>query len=255
MDRKLQHLIDIILVLTQKEIKIRYKSSLLGYVWSVAHPLAFALVFFIAFGVIMKIQMENYALFLIAGLFPWQWMANSIGASPLVLWSNSPLIKKMNFPRNSIPFALVLQETFHYLMSIPVIVFFLFLYGQTPSWSWLWGIPFLLVTQYAMTYGLSLFLASVNLFFRDLERLTGIFMTFLFYFTPIIYPEKMVPANYKAFLDLNPFSPLMISWRNLFLSGTWDSSYLFLSLLYALLALILGQLTYKKLCWKFAEVL
>jgi len=255
LDRRLQLWLDIILVLTQKEIKIRYKNSILGYLWSIAHPLAFAFVFFVAFKVVMRINIENYTLFLIAGLFPWQWFSNSINNSPLIFLTNSSLIKKLNFPRNIISFSLVLQDMIHFLLSIPVIIFFLFLYEKHPGWNWLFGIPSLLLVQLALTYGISVFIASVNLFFRDLERLTGIFMTFLFYFTPIIYPEQMIPENYRNFIIINPLSPLIISWRNLFLNGNIDNKLILISFIYAIIFLIIGHVVYKKLSWKFAEVI
>ena len=255
MNLKVQHYIDLIAVLTEKEIKVRYKSSVFGYLWSVAHPLAFALVFFVAFKVVVKIQVEDYALFLIAGLFPWQWFANSVNAAPRIFLGNASIIKKVNFPRNIIPFTQVFQDMIHFILAIPVVVLFLFLYHKLPSFSWLYGIPVLLIIQFLMTYGICLMISSTNLFFRDLERLTIIFTTMLFYFTPVIYPEKMIPVKYKPLINLNPLAPLMISWRELFLNGTLSPLYLAVSFGYAILAFILGFLIYRKLSWKFAEVL
>lgn len=255
MNSRIQRYIDLIIVLTQKEMKVRYKSSFLGYLWSIGHPLAFAFVFFIAFKIVMKIQMENYALFLIAGLFPWQWFANSINASPMFFLGNASLIKKVNFPRNIIPFTIVLQDMIHFILSIPVILLFTFIYHKSPSLSWLYGIPLLLSVQFLMTFGVSLMISSVNLFFRDLERLTSIFVTLLFYFTPIIYPETMIPEKYKSFINLNPLSPLMISWRNLFLNGTLEPVSLTVVFAYSIFAFMLGYMVYRKLSWKFAEVL
>jgi lipopolysaccharide transport system permease protein len=252
---KIQHYIDLIIVLTQKELKIRYKNSFFGYLWSIGHPLAFGFVFFVAFKVVMRVEVEDYALFLIAGLFPWQWFSNSVSAAPLLFLANTSVIKKVNFPRNLIPFTQVLQEMIHFVLTIPVIVLFLFIYHKSPSFSWLYGIPILLVMQFLITYGISLLVSSANLFFRDLERLSIIFTTLLFYFTPIIYPEEMIPREYRPLMNLNPLSALMLSWRNLFLSGTLELSYLTISLGYAMLSFVVGYLVYKKLSWKFAEVL
>ena len=254
--KRLKYYRDLIVILTQKEVKVRYKSTFFGYVWSIAHPLAFAFVFFMAFKVVMRIQMEGYAVFLIAGLFPWQWFSNSVNASPTVFLHNPSLIKKVNLPRNILPLATVLQDMIHFLLAIPVIVLFLFIYHKSPSFSWLYGIPLLLTIQLLMTYGLTLIISSLNLFIRDLERLTSIFMTLLFYFTPVIYPETMIPARYKALvLFLNPLSSLMISWRNLFLDGTLEISLVAVSFAYSLFVLMLGYKVYTRLAWKFAEVL
>lgn len=255
MRMKIQHYIDLIIVLTQKELKVRYKNSFFGYLWSIGHPLAFGFVFFVAFKIVIKIEVEDYALFLIAGLFPWQWFSNSVNAAPLLFLGNTSIIKKVNFPRNLIPFTQVLQEMIHFVFTIPVIVLFLFIYHKPPSFSWLYGIPILLVIQFLMAYGISLIVSSANLFFRDLERLSIIFTTLLFYFTPIIYPEEMIPGKYKPFINLNPLSALMLSWRKLFLSGTLDLSYLVIGLGYAMLSFAVGYWVYKKLSWKFAEVL
>jgi lipopolysaccharide transport system permease protein len=255
MTSKIQQYIDLLIVLTQKELKVKYKSSFFGYLWSVGHPLAFAFVFFIAFKVIMRIPMEDYALFLMAGLFPWQWFSNSVNASPLSFLTNASLIKKVNFPRNIIVASLVLEGMIHFLLSIPVIILFIFIYQKAPKVSWLYGLPLLLGIQFLMTYGLSLLISSLNLFFRDLERLTIIITTLLFYFTPIIYPETMVPKQYQHWIKFNPLSFLMVSWRNLFLNGTLELTYLLISFAYAISAFLISYLLYRKLSWKFAEVL
>jgi lipopolysaccharide transport system permease protein len=256
MNTQIKHYIDLITVLTQKEMKVRYKSTFFGYAWSIAHPLAFAFVFFMAVKVVMRIQMEGYAVFLIAGLFPWQWFSNSVNASPMVFFLNASLIKKVSLPRNILPLATVLQDMIHFLLAIPVIVLFLFIYHKSPSFSWLYGIPLLLIIQLLMTYGLSLIISSLNLFIRDLERLTGIGTSLLFYFTPIIYPETMIPARYKTLvLFANPLSSLMVSWRNLFLNGTLEFSLVVASSAYSLVVLMVGYMVYSRLSWKFAEVL
>lgn len=255
MNRKTRYYLDLIIVLTFKELKVRYKSSFLGYLWSIGHPLAFAFVFFIAFKIVMKVGIDNYALFLISGLFPWQWFANSVNTAPTIFLGNASIIKKVNFPRNFIPLTLILQDMIHFILSIPVIVFFLLIYRELPSLSWLYGIPLLLFLQFFMTYGICLFISSANLFFRDLERLTVIFTTLLLYFTPVIYPETMIPQKYLPLVSLNPLAPLMISWRMLFLKGTLDPWYLSISLFYSLAAFLLGYLVYRKLSWRFAEVL
>ncbi len=255
MSRQVRYYLDLLAILLQKELKVRYKSSILGYFWSIAHPIAFGMVFFIAFKVVMRIRMEDYALFLLSGLFPWQWFANSVNMSPMVFLSNASIIKKVNFPRESLSFITVLQDMIHFVLSIPVIVVLMFLYHKSPSLSWLYGIPVLLFLQFIMTYGISLMIASVNLFFRDLERLAVLFMQLLFYFTPIIYPETMIPEKFKHLINLNPVAPLMVSWRNLFLHGTLDIAAIAVTSFYSAVLCTAGYLVFRKLSWKFAEVL
>lgn len=246
---------DLVIVLTQKELKVKYKRSFLGYLWSIANPLALALVFFIAFKIFMKIPIENYTLFLIAGLFPWQWFLNSVNSSATVFIGNATLIKKMHFRHEVLVVATILNDMLHFLLSIPVIILFLFIYGMQPSIMWLVGIPALLIVQFIITMGFSLAVSALNLFFRDIERIVFIFTSLMFYMTPIIYSEEMVPAEYRTLILSNPLSILFISWRNLLMHGTLVVKDTVLALVYALIVFAIGYLVYRKLKWRFAEVL
>lgn len=253
--RKISYYRDLVLVLTQKEMKVRYKNHVLGYLWSIINPLAFAFVFYIAFKVVMRLNMKDYALFLISGLFPWQWFANSVTVAPAAFIANSSIIKKVNFPKSAITLSIAIHDMIHFVLSVPVIVLFLFLYGRSPSLSWIYGLPLLLFIQLLFVYGLTLMLSSINLFFRDLERLIIILTTLLFYFTPVIYPDSMVPERYRFLMNLNPLAPLMISWRRLFLEGAVDPAMIVLSFFYGIVMCLIGFSIYKRLYWKFAEVL
>lgn len=257
MDTRTQHYLDLIIVLTQKEMRVRYKNSFLGYLWCMLLPIAFALVYFIAFKNILSVPIENFALFLLAGLFPWQWFANSVNMSPTAfLGGNVALIKKINFPRYLIPFSVVLQEGIHFVFALPVLIAILLYYGKSPSIAWLYGVPFLLSVQFLMVYGISLLVSVANLFFRDMEKLTSIFVTLLFFLTPIVYSETMVPEKYKSIIvTFNPFCSLIVSWRNLILYGTVEPAYAGTSLLFAVPIFMVGYLVYHKLSWRIAEVI
>jgi lipopolysaccharide transport system permease protein len=253
--RNFENYRDLLQVLVEKELKSRYKNKALGYLWSVASPLTFAIVFYFAFSVMMRVQVPNYPLVLIAGMFPWQWLSNCINGSPRLFVGNAGLIKKVKFPREIIPLSFIINHLIHYVLSIPVIVIFMLVYHLTPSWSWLYGIPILLVIHFAMAYGITLILSSLNLFLRDIERLVTVFMNLAFYFTPIIYTEAMIPEQYQIYMfTLNPFAALIVSWRQLFLDGVIHPMYLLFSAAYAIAFLAIGSLVYQKLEWKFAEV-
>ncbi len=254
MRRKTGYYLDLILVLTQKEIKVRYKSSFLGYIWSIANPLAYAFVFFIAFKVIMKFSVDNYVLFLISGLFPWQWISNSLNTGAGVYIGNSYLIKKLAFPREFLPLAVVLNDAFHFVVSIPVIILFLFIYHKYPALNWIYGIPLLLIPTFFLSYGLALAASSINLFFRDLQNLIGIVTAFLFYMTPILYPVTTLPAKFRHLMILNPFAPIIISWRELFLKGTFSFHYFLISLIVSVIIFIIGYAVHYRLRDRFAEV-
>jgi lipopolysaccharide transport system permease protein len=251
----LEYYKDLVVVLTQKELKVRYKRSFLGYLWSIANPLALALVFFVAFKIFMKIPIENYTLFLIAGLFPWQWFLNSVNSSAMVFIGNATLIKKMHFRHDVLIVATVLNDMLHFILSIPVIILFLFIYGMKPSAVWFIGIPLLLIIQFIITMGFSLAIAAINLFFRDIERIVFIFTSLMFYMTPIIYSEEMVPSEYKTLILSNPLSILLISWRNLLMHGVLNAKDSALAFIYSVIVFAIGYIIYRRLKWRFAEVL
>ncbi|HEY9302579.1 MAG TPA: ABC transporter permease [Trichocoleus sp.] len=246
---------DLLIVLVQKELKVRYNNKAIGYLWSIASPLTSALVYYIALQVFMRIQIPDYALILLSGIFPWQWLSNAIGSSPNLFIGNAGIIKKVNFPRNIVLLCSVLNHMIHFLISIPVLLFFILLFHHTPTLDWLYGIPILTAIQLVLVYGIGIFLATINLFFRDLERLTSILLNFIFYFTPILYPLEQIPETYLKFIWLNPFAPLIVAWRELFLYGNFDALNAFYSLIYAIVFFFLGQFTYRKLSWKFAELI
>lgn len=246
---------DLIIELTKKEIKIKYKNSYLGYLWSLANPLLMAVIFYFVFQVITKMQMENYALFLVTGLFIWTWLANTIQMSAMLFVGNAPLIKKVLFPRSFLAIALVISEGFNFFFSIPVIVGFMIYYNLFPSLIWLIGIPLMFLITAIFIYGMSLLIGSLNLFFRDMERIINLFMTVLFYGTPVLYPVSMIPEGVKNMLYWNPFSSFVISWRDIMLDNTLNVEFISLSVVYAIIAYILGTLVYNKLKFKFAELI
>ena len=118
----IKYLGDLVSVFLSKEIKLRYRGTLLGVVWSLANPLAFALVLYIAFRQVLRIEIENYPLFILSALFPWQWISNSIGAGPMLFISNASLIKRLPFPRVALAAAVVLNDMIHFMITIPLFI-------------------------------------------------------------------------------------------------------------------------------------
>lgn len=244
---------DLIYILTKKEIKTRYKNNALGYLWSLANPLAYALIFYFAFKIIFRFDIENYALFLICGLFPWQWLSNSSVTSANVFLNNTGLIKKAIFPRYILLVANCIQEGFHFLMTIPVILIFMIVFDVDISSDLIIGVPLLLVLQFVMVVGVSLIVGTLNVFFRDINYIVQVSFQMLFYLTPILYPLTKIPEEYIGFMLFNPFAPIILCWKDLFLDGSLHAQYVYLSILYSTIMLILGVFVYKKLSWRMAE--
>jgi lipopolysaccharide transport system permease protein len=251
--RTLVYYRDLILVLLAKDFKVRYKGTFMGYAWSVLQPLVMSLIFASIFSLVMRVQVEAYAYYLIAGLFPWQWIANTTGASNHYFLGNRTLIKKVQFDRSALVLSAVLNEAVHFLCSMPVILGFMIYYGKSPEIEWLWMLPLLLVVHSAMMFGLGLTIATCNLFFRDLERLVGLLTQLLFYLTPIIYTLDSLPSEYRWLTFANPFAGIVLCWQGLLYSGAVSPVYLGVALTWTAGLLALGALVYRKNVGRFAE--
>lgn len=249
------NIIDILIELTKKEIKIRYKNSYLGYLWSLANPLLTALIFYFVFKTVSRMNMDNYVLFLISGLFIWQFIINSFTLGTMVFIGNSGLIKKVKFQRHLLAIALILSEGFNFILSIPIIVGFAFYYGKMPDFLlWIIGIPLLFIITSLFIYGSILFLGSINLFFRDLERIINLLMMFVFYLTPILYPLYMIPKKYLMYIKFNPFTSFIVMWRELFLQNTLNYHSMIIAFAYSIVFFLIGVFVYNRLKNKFAEL-
>ena len=250
----IQHFRDLISVLLTKEIKLRYRGTLLGVLWSLANPLAFALVLYIAFRQVLRIDIENYPLFILSALFPWQWLSNSIGAGSMLFIANASLIKRLPFPKVALGIAIVLHDMLHFALTIPLFIAFSWISaGQAPAWNWLFGVPILLFIQASLLAAVVVIVGVANAFFRDLDQLVRVFLLLLFYVTPVLYPASMVPPHLEWLLLMNPFAPLMISWRALLIDNSL-SLYIPAAVVHASLAVGLALWTYKKAEWRLAEV-
>ncbi len=253
--RKLEYGWDLLVVLVLKELRVRYKRTALGYGWSIVQPLAFAAVYWVVFKQFIRIETEvDYTLFLVCGLFAWQWFGNAISSSTMALVNNGPLITKVSFPRVYAVLSGYVNDVVHYLLALPVVLGFVLANGYRPRLSWLWLLPTLLIVQGALVLGLSLLLATWNLVLRDLERLVGIGVLMLFHLTPVVYPETLVPAGYRWILVVNPMGSMVINWRDAWLHGRVDPAMLGASVAAAAVALAIGWAAFLRKQVEFAEL-
>lgn len=218
-------------------------------------PLALGAVLFVALKQIVRIDVENYHLVLLSGLFPWIWFQTSIFLATPSFASNGALIKKVPFPRFVLPFSVILNSAFHFLPTIPIMIILLGVSGFYPDFSWLIGIPVLMVVQLALLMGTVLLLASIDVFFRDLEHLVEVVLQLLFYATPILYPLDLVPDSWRSVMLINPLAPLIDAWRGLFLDNSLPGLDLWPTLLFTLGALAVGGVVFRRLEPRFADAL
>lgn len=243
-------------MLTQKEITLQYKRTTLGIFWSLLNPLFLALVFHIAFAVILKIQTKEFALFLLSALFPWTWFSTSVSASTVSLTYNKSLIKKFPFPRHFLLIANVLSQGVHFLFSLPIIACLVYYYDRSAGIDWLFGIPLLLIVQFVVTLGVSLTVSIINVYFYDFQFIVNFLLTMLFWLTPVIYPMKQIPEAYRwQFYYLNPLTPLISAWRELMMFNRLNWNDVAIAILGSVVIFFAGLLLFQRLCRRLDEVI
>lgn len=251
--RSLRHNLELITALVGKEFRVRYRSSLLGVLWSLLNPICFALVLHAAFRPVLRAPADDYIAFLLAGLFPWQWFANTVATAPSVYLSNAALVKRTALPRMLLPIATAANHMVHFVVALCVALPVLLLTGHRPSAVWLIGIPLLLVLQGVLCLGLALVLSTLNVVLRDLEHLTLVLLNLTFFMTPTIYAEDLVPEHLRALFAINPMYHVVPLWRHLVLDGRLDGSALAGAAACSAVALLLGLIVHRKLEARLAE--
>lgn len=238
-----------------KDITGKYKHSFLGIIWSFLNPLLQIAVYALVFQIILKSDIENYAVYLCCGLIPWQYFSNVVIRGANTILDNGNIVKKVYFPREILPLSVTTSEGINFLISSIIIIGFVVFSGIGLSWNLLWY-PLILVIQYIILLGISLIVSSVSVYFRDLLHLLGIFVQLLFYATPIVYSISNVPANLQWLVKINPMSYIIDAYRNIFYNKTMPSEKgLLIALAMGLVLCVVGVFLFKKLEKRFAEEL
>jgi len=205
--------------LVSRELKARYRGSILGFFWSFVNPLLLLLVYSFVFSVVLRgqrpVDIEPYALFLFCGLLPWTWFSSSLLESSNSLIVNGNLIKKVLFPAEVLPIVAVVSNMFHFFFALPILTGFLLFYAAPLEPDALAWFPVLLLVQLVLSLGLGLMLSALTVHFRDIKDLLGNLLTLWFFATPIIYPMGAVPEAGKGLMNLNPFAHLAISYQEI----------------------------------------
>jgi ABC-type polysaccharide/polyol phosphate export permease len=248
--RRARNSAQLLSALTSRELRLRYQGSFFGWAWSLVRPLALGLILSFALGKVLKTGIT--AEFLLAGLFPWFWFQSSVQAAAATFVGNGGLLKKIRFPRAVLPLSVVLGNTLQFLFSLPVLAAFLLFNGHEPNAAWL-ALPLIFVLQLALISGLAFFVASVTVFFRDLEHIVEVLLNLVFYATPIIYSADKVPSSYHWVIRLNPLAPLADGWRRILLEGKWPSSDLWFSVGLTAVAVAAGWGVFRWLEDSFAD--
>ena len=203
--------------LVVRELKARYRGSILGFFWSFVNPLLLLLVYSFVFTVVLPAahpqDLQPFAVFMFCGILPWSWFSSSLLESSTVLISGGNLIRKVLFPAEVLPIVTVLAGAVHFGLGLPILAAFLMYYGVSVSATDLLWFPLIVSIQLVLTLGLALLLSGLTVHFRDVRDLLSNLLTLWFFATPIIYAASQVPPSVRWAIALNPMTHIMVAYQ------------------------------------------
>lgn len=207
-----------------REFQSRYRNSLLGAAWTILNPLSMIAVYTLVFSQVMRAKFPGidstfgYSIFLMAGLIPWGLFAEIVSRGQNMFLENANLIKKVSFPKACLPAILLLSSLVNFAIVLGLFLLVALFLGFAPGLSFLSVIPLVLL-EVAIALSLALVLGVFNVFFRDAGQLTGIFLQFCFWLTPIVYAIDIIPEGYRSWFMLNPLAPLFAGFQTIFVQN------------------------------------
>lgn len=236
-----------------KDIRGKYKNSVLGIIWSFLNPLLQIAVYAIVFPLIMKSSLPNYTVFLCCGLIPWNFFSAAISRTSFTMIENGNIIKKVYFPREILPISVTTSEAINFVISTIIILAFVLGYGMGIS-KFIIFYPIVLLVQYFLLIGISFIVSSVTVYFRDLQHFISIALQLLFYATPIVYAPDSIPVNFQWILQYNPMTYIINAYRDIFYYQQMpDFASLAMVLVGSIIFCVIGYFIFNKLQRRFAE--
>ncbi len=242
--------------LTWREIKQRYKQSVLGYAWVMLNPLFQMLVMAFVFSKLLRVGDLGvpYPIFLYAGLLPWTLFANSLTSSSNALVGNAGLITKIYFPREVFVVSTLIAKIIDFLLASLIFIAFMVFYQIPVTFNILWVVPIFGI-QVIFMYGLTLFISAFNLLYRDIQYLLTLVLLVWMYLTPVIYPTELFPDRYRWIFQINPMAVIINAYRQTILGGGIPNLMsLSIALVLSLGILFVAYRIFKKLEGSFADV-
>ena len=198
--------------LALKELRVRYKRSVLGFLWALLNPLLMMAILTIVFSNIVRLPVQSYAVFLLSALLPWTFFAQALSYSVESVVGNGELLKKVKVATSVFPIAAVLANTVNFLLSLLPMIVILAVLRFPFHWTWIW-LPVPLVALVLFTMGCGFFCAAANVFYRDVSHIIQIVLTGWFYLSPVMYALEFLPQRYRSVFRLNPMLYLLNEFR------------------------------------------
>lgn len=199
-----------------KELRGKYKGSFLGFLWTFLNPLLQLIVYTVVFSYIMKIDIENYYMYLFVALVPWLFFSTSIQGGATSILAQANLIKKIYFPRIIIPISYVLAAFVNMLLTFVVVFAILLVNGMGINFAAVVYLPIVMLAELLLAMGIAVIASAVTVYIRDLEYIFGIIVMVWMYWTPIFFTVDMIPENIRSIYYLNPMIYIIDAYRDIF---------------------------------------
>ncbi len=247
---------ELLVLLTLRDVKLRYKQTALGVIWAVLQPLLTMIIFTVLFGRVAKIPSDGapYAIFAYSGLLPWTYFANGITNSSNALVNNANLISKVYFSRLVMPTAAVLSGLIDLGISFALLFVLFVYYRVAPTWNLL-ALPVLILFATLLALSIGLFFSALNVKYRDVRHALPFVVQLGMFVTPIIYPLSMIPHRWRWLVNLNPMSAVVEGFRSALLGTPFNWLLLLQGGVITLLLLAAGAFYFRGMEKNFADVI
>ncbi len=241
--------------LVRRDLRGRYKGSVLGFFWTILNPVLQLVVYTFLFSLVLRTNIDKYHIFLFVALVPWIFFSSCLVGGSSIILAQKDLIKKIYFPIEVLPISYVTSSFINMMLSFIVIFAVILLSGSTITLSVLY-LPLIMIVEYVLALGVAYIASAVTVYFRDMEQILGIVGMAWMYLTPIMYSVDMIPKEYTGVLTANPITPIILAYRDVLYYGKVpEVTGLLTSLLLGLVILVIGFALFHKLKRRFVEEL
>jgi lipopolysaccharide transport system permease protein len=251
--RRLIYLRDLVRALVARDMKVRYKGSALGIVWSLMNPLMQLVVFHFIFRLVLQLNIPRYSSFAFSGMLAWSWFQASLLDASGAMLNNRELIRRPGFPVAILPVVAVTTHLLYFLLALPILMLFLIIGGSGVK-PMILVLPLVMVVQFVLTLSLGYLAAIASVMFRDAHYLLGVSLQLLFFLTPVFYDASAVPQRYQTLYHLNPMVYLVRAYRGVLMEGRSPDWFAMLALAgLAASLLYVGLRTFMRTSYRVAE--
>jgi ABC-type polysaccharide/polyol phosphate export permease len=218
--RELWRYRDLVALLVQKELKLRYRRSVLGFAWTMLNPLFTMVILSVVFSHILRVHVEKFPVFVLSALLPWNFFVQSLVGGALSIIHNESLLRNVRLPRAIFPVALTASHLVNLVLAlVPLLI--VMVWQGVPLRPSVVALPWALLVLWLFTTGLALAFAAWTVFFRDLSQIVEVSLTALFYLTPVVFPLSVLPEQWERLFRLNPMVYMVLPMRTIFFDGSF----------------------------------